>query len=291
MSNEDGIASIRPPLFNGNNLIFWKTRMRYYLQSLGVDVWAIVGVYQYPSTVPIDPAERKTYETNTKVVNALLGSLTEFEFVKVMQLNTAKDIWDKIILSYEGDAKVKSAKLQTLRIQYENLKMNNEESIANFFLCLDDIVNRMRNLGEIITESTLVEKILRSLTAKFESKVSALEEKKDLQNLTVVQLHGILTSYEMRRGGPSEFKEAVFRTSTKGMDVQITEGSGYISEEDEINFVRKLQTRTGRFRGKIPFKCFDCRRVGHYAAKCPYKETHKKGKEAARSNKNHFRSK
>ena len=55
--------------------------------------------------------------------------------------------------------------------------MDNEESIANFFLHLDDIVNRMRNLGETITESTLVEKILRSLTAKFESKVSALEEK------------------------------------------------------------------------------------------------------------------
>jgi hypothetical protein len=123
--------------------------------------------------------------------------------------------------------------------------MNNEESIANFFLRLDEIVNRMRNLGETITKSTLVEIFLRSLTAKFESKVSALEEKQDLQNLTVVQLHGILTAYEMRRGGPSEVKDVVFRTSTKGMDVQTTEGSGYISEEDEINFVRKLQIGTG----------------------------------------------
>ena len=151
-----------------------------------------------------------------------MGSLTESEFVKVMQLNIAKEIWDKIILSYEGDAKVKSAKLQTLKIQYENLKMDNEESIANLFLCLDDIVNRMRNLVETIIESTLVEKILRSLTAKFESKFSALEEKQDLQNLTVVQLHGILTADEMRRGGPYEFKEAVFRTSTKGKEVQKT---------------------------------------------------------------------
>ena len=78
MSNQDGTASIRPPLFNGNNLIFWKTRMRSYLQSLGADVWAIVeGGYQYPATVPTDPMAKKNYETNAKAINALLGSLIE----------------------------------------------------------------------------------------------------------------------------------------------------------------------------------------------------------------------
>ena len=51
-----------------------------------------------------------------------------------MQLNTTKAIWDKIIQSYEGDIKVKSAKLQTFRIQYETLVMNGDESIAGYFL-------------------------------------------------------------------------------------------------------------------------------------------------------------
>ena len=60
----------------------------------------------------------------------------------------------------------------------------------------------------------------------------------------MVQLHGILIAYEMRRGGPSEVKEVVFRASTKGKEVQEAEGSGYISEEDEANFVKKLQLGT-----------------------------------------------
>ena len=144
-------------------------------------MWAIVeGGYQYPASVPTDATTRKNYETNAKAVNALLGSLTESEFFKVVQLNTTKEIWDKIIINYEGDSMVKRAKLQNLRIQYENLGMHNEESIASFFLRLDDIVNCMRNLGETITDTTLVEKVLRSLTSKFESKVSAIEEKQDL---------------------------------------------------------------------------------------------------------------
>jgi len=90
--------------------------------------------YQYPAPVPMDPIERKTYEINAKAVNTLLGSLSESEFVKVMQLNTAKEIWDKIIKSYEGDSQVKHAKLQTLRIQYETLKMHSDKSISSYFL-------------------------------------------------------------------------------------------------------------------------------------------------------------
>ena len=64
----------------------------------------------------------------------------------------------------------------------------------------------MKNLGEEIKEVVLVEKVLRSLSAKFEPKVSAIEEKQDLQNITMTQLHGILTSFEMRKGGPSDMR-------------------------------------------------------------------------------------
>ena len=103
--------------------------------------------------------------------------------MKVIQYKSAKEIWDKIVLSYEGDEQVKQAKLQTLRIQYENLKMHNDESVANYFLHVDEIVNFMRNLGEEIKEAVVVEKVLRSLSPKFESKVSAIEEKANLQNL------------------------------------------------------------------------------------------------------------
>jgi len=55
--------------------------------------------------------------------------------------------------------------------------MHSDESIASYFLRVDEIVNRMNDLGEEIKEATIVEKILRSLSSKFESKVSAIEEK------------------------------------------------------------------------------------------------------------------
>jgi len=82
----------------------------------------------------MNPIEKKSYETNEKVINSLLESLSELEFVKVMQFNIAKEIWEKIIQTYKGDSQVKRAKLQTLRIQYETLKMHSDEIIASYFL-------------------------------------------------------------------------------------------------------------------------------------------------------------
>eukprot|EP00253_Pinus_taeda_P003434 PITA_03434 len=142
----------------------------------------------------------------------------------------------------------------------------------------------MKNPGEEIKEFTLVEKVLRSLSAKFESKVSAIEEKQDLQTITMKQLHGILTAFEMRKRGPSDMREAAFKDLEKGKE-ELNE-SGHISEEeDEVNFVKRLQRGSRRFRGKVPFKFFACGSVGHYPTKCPHKDKYDKEKESTKWNR------
>ena len=63
MSNYEREASIRPPIFDGTNFVYWKVRVTAYLQSLGTEVWDIIDTgYTFPSTTPTDPAEKKKYE-------------------------------------------------------------------------------------------------------------------------------------------------------------------------------------------------------------------------------------
>jgi hypothetical protein len=53
-------------------------------------------------------------------------------------------------------------------------------------------------LGEEINDSLIVQKVLRSLPMIFNPKISSLEERTDPAMLSMDELHGILTTYEMR---------------------------------------------------------------------------------------------
>lgn len=118
---------------------------------------------------------------------------------------------------------------QSFRLKriFGSLKMQEEENVAAYFLQVDEVVNSIKGLGEKVEESIVVQKILRSLLLRFDAKVSAIEEMKKLDKLNVDELHGILTTYEMRTNSNSSSKREVdFKASKKGKDKE------YVSSEN-----------------------------------------------------------
>jgi hypothetical protein len=175
MKIHEGTSASKPPLFDGTNFSFWKVRMRTYLMALGVDVWDVVET-RYIKPVVLDSKDDKLeFIFNDKGLNVILNGLAEVEFVKVMHLQISKEMWDKLINNYEGNEKVKDAKLQTYKLKFEKLNMNEYETFSKYFLRLEELVNSMKGLGEKIEESFSVHKILRSLLDKFNSKVYAID--------------------------------------------------------------------------------------------------------------------
>jgi hypothetical protein len=62
--------------------------------------------------------------------------------------------------------------------------------------------------------------------------------------------------------GKSTTTEASFKVE-KNTDSDI--------DEIEENFVRRLKKGSGKYKGKLPFKCFNCGNICHFSSKCPHK--------------------
>ena len=141
--------------------------------------------------------------------------------------------------------------------------MKEDETVGKYFLRVEEMANEMKALGETIEEPVLVQKILRSLLDRFNPKVSAIEELNDINTLSFDQLLGTLTTYEMR----------IVTDKPTSREASFKEDKNEDSEPDEIEakFVRRLKKGSGKYQGKLPFKCFNCGKIGHFVNKFPHK--------------------
>ena len=81
--------------------------------------------------------------------------------------------------------------------KYELFKMKPTESIIGMYTRFTNIVNNLKNIGKVYTDVDLCRKILRSLPRTWDSKVSVIQEARDLSILKVEELVGSLMTYEI----------------------------------------------------------------------------------------------
>ena len=195
-----GQSLIIPPLFDGTNYIYWKVRMKAFLQSLDEKVWQAVEIgWTKPKEAPTDQDEVKikVANFNGRALNALFSAVTNEEFKKISSTETVKEAWTILQTTYEGTKAVKDSKLQRLTTSFEEIKMEEDESFDEFYAKLKDIVNSAFNFGETIPESKIVRKVLRSLPERFHAKITAIEESKDIDKIPLTKLVGNLQTYEL----------------------------------------------------------------------------------------------
>ncbi|XP_024976241.1 uncharacterized protein LOC112514141 [Cynara cardunculus var. scolymus] len=101
-------------------------------------------------------------------------------------------------VKYQGNEKVKKAQLNRLRRSFEVLMMKNGESVTDYFGRVMVIANEMRNCGEHMEDVKIVEKILWTLTEKWNYVVCLIEESKNIDELSVDALQSSLLVHEQK---------------------------------------------------------------------------------------------
>ena len=72
-----------------------------------------------------------------------------------------------------------------------------DESFDEFYAKLNDIVNSAFNLGETIPKPKIMRKVLRFLLERFHTKIIAIEESNDIENIPIIELVGNLQTHEL----------------------------------------------------------------------------------------------
>ena len=139
-----------------------------------------------------DDAKIKTVNFNSTALNALFSTVTNEEFKKISSTKTAKEAWTILQTTYERTKAIKDSKLQRLTTCFEEIKMEEDESFDKFYAKPKDIVNLVFNFGETISKPKIVRKVLRSLPERFHTKITAIEESKDIDKIPLIELVGNL---------------------------------------------------------------------------------------------------
>ncbi|XP_074324289.1 uncharacterized protein LOC141704917 [Apium graveolens] len=164
------------PIFNGENYDYWSLKMKTLFQSQ--DLWDLVK-REYDESANLTNAQKEALkETKKKDAKALFfiqQAISESLFPRIMRVTMTKEAWEVLQEEFQGNSKVRSIKLQSLRRDFENLKMNESESLKDYYSKINEIVNQMALYGEVVTDKKVVEKILISLTDKYDAMVSIIE--------------------------------------------------------------------------------------------------------------------
>ncbi|MQL77280.1 hypothetical protein Taro_009694 [Colocasia esculenta] len=296
----EGQSVNRPPLFDGEDYNYWKTRMEFFLQDVDFQLWSIIeegDLVVLNSREKWTDEDKKKISLNSKAKSILYCALSKKEFNRISACKSVMEMWEKLKITYEGTDKVRETMIDILVAQYEKFQMQQGESITQMYSRFTDITNGLAGLGKSYDMGDMVRKILRSLLALWTTKVTAIEEANDLRKMSLEKLVGSLMAHEinMERLGESSSRKkhsnalkAIEDTFGDESDDDKSNGS---SEDEEAFLSRRLQRilakkkyQSGRryFKKGKDFKksevkdtkksepiCYECKKPGHIKGECP----------------------
>ncbi|GAV75842.1 UBN2 domain-containing protein, partial [Cephalotus follicularis] len=121
-----------------------------------------------------DDNDRRRVQINAKAKHIIICAINSNDFNRISSCILAKEMRDRLKVTYEGTNQVKEAKISMLVHDYEMFTMNENEYIKSIFSRFTNIINALQALDKTYSNSGMVRKILRCLPKSWMPKVTAI---------------------------------------------------------------------------------------------------------------------
>ena len=190
--------SERFPIFDGNDYVYWKERMRIRLQAINIELWQIVEngyTIQHPDAP--NSVDKAMLQLNAQAKDIIYESISKDIFILFQKLDTAKQLWDAIKNSHEEFISRTDPHTQMLRALFAGFRSLHKESAMELTVRLTNIVKRLHQRGvRDITDKDVVNRLLSALDATFDLIVTEIKQIPDFEELHYIEVMTLLSIHE-----------------------------------------------------------------------------------------------
>jgi hypothetical protein len=135
---------------------------------------------------------------NSQATSILLASLCREEYNKVQGLRSAKEIWDVLKTTHEGDEVTKITKREMIEGELDRFVLNKGEEPQAMYNRLKAMVNQVHNLGSTKWDDhEMVKVILRSLVFRNPTQVQLIHGDLRYKQMSPKEVISKFVSFEL----------------------------------------------------------------------------------------------
>jgi hypothetical protein len=290
------IPLVKPPHFDGEDYSFWSHKMHSHLSSLHPSIWEIVenGMHFDSTNNPVFINEQ--IHKNAQATTVLLASLCRDEYNKVSGLDNAKQIWDTLKISHEGNDTTMITKMELVEGELGRFAMIRGEEPTQTYNRLKTLVNKIRSYGSTRwTDHDVVRLMLRSFTVIDPHLVNLICENPRYTKMTPKEILRKFVSGRMMVKEARYVDDALnsplpiyepqpvalkATSSEEALPSKVAQVEAAWLNEDEMALIikrfktalkgRKEYPNKNKTRGRRSY--FKCSKTGHFIAQCPDNE-------------------
>jgi hypothetical protein len=234
---EGSPVSMSYPVLSPASYTAWAIKVESILDAQGL--WEAVS----------PPDDGKVNAVKNKTARAqLLQALPDDILMQVSTKKTAAEVWASLKTRFVGADRVKTARLATLKGEFDKLYMEDEEALDDYARKISGMAARYAGLGATLGDTAMVKKLLDTVPDRLFPAVAGIEQFCDVEMMAFEEALGRLKAFDERSRR---------RTHVGGerRDDQL------LLTEAEWKARQKEKSSIGKY--------FNCGNRGHFTRDCP----------------------